>query len=121
MWTLISHAMASSSRTYWQSRNWRKSGNCEENRKNGRLVPVGVVHRARFGRAGRRRNNSVVDWVAPRRRMQPTQSKDQILIGLITKTEVNPYFVKLRQAATAEAEKHGAKLAGPVRQVRRRQ
>ena len=37
-------------------------------------------------------------------------SKDQILIGLVTKTEVNPYFVKLRQAATAEAEKQGAKL-----------
>ncbi len=35
---------------------------------------------------------------------------DQILIGLVTKTEVNPYFVKLRQAATAEAEKRGAKL-----------
>jgi fructose transport system substrate-binding protein len=35
---------------------------------------------------------------------------EQILIGLVTKTEVNPYFVKLRQAATAEAEKHGAKL-----------
>jgi fructose transport system substrate-binding protein len=35
---------------------------------------------------------------------------DQILIGLVTKTEVNPYFVKLRQAATAEAEKQGAKL-----------
>ncbi len=34
----------------------------------------------------------------------------EILIGLVTKTEVNPYFVKLRQAATAEAEKHGAKL-----------
>jgi fructose transport system substrate-binding protein len=34
----------------------------------------------------------------------------QILIGLVTKTEVNPYFVKLRQSATAEAEKHGAKL-----------
>jgi len=35
---------------------------------------------------------------------------DQIVIGLVTKTEVNPYFVKLRQAATAEAEKQGAKL-----------
>jgi fructose transport system substrate-binding protein len=35
---------------------------------------------------------------------------DQISIGLVTKTEVNPYFVKLRQAATAEAEKQGAKL-----------
>ena len=35
---------------------------------------------------------------------------DQVLIGLVTKTEVNPYFVKLRQAANAEAAKHGAKL-----------
>jgi fructose transport system substrate-binding protein len=34
----------------------------------------------------------------------------EILIGLVTKTEVNPYFVKLREAATAEAEKKGAKL-----------
>jgi hypothetical protein len=40
---------------------------------------------------------------------------DQITIGLVTKTEVNPYFVKLRQAATAEAEKHGAKLIARVR------
>jgi ABC-type sugar transport system substrate-binding protein len=42
----------------------------------------------------------------------PTSARaaDEILIGLVTKTEVNPYFVKLRQAATAEAEKHGAKL-----------
>ena len=38
------------------------------------------------------------------------ESTDQILIGLITKTEVNPFFVKMRQAAAAEAEKHGAKL-----------
>ena len=38
------------------------------------------------------------------------EPSDEILIGLVTKTEVNPYFVKLRQAATAEAEKHGAKL-----------
>ena len=38
------------------------------------------------------------------------ESNGEILIGLVTKTEVNPYFVKLRQAATAEAEKHGAKL-----------
>ena len=37
-------------------------------------------------------------------------SNSQITIGLVTKTEVNPYFVKLRQAATAEAEKQGAKL-----------
>jgi fructose transport system substrate-binding protein len=37
-------------------------------------------------------------------------ASDEITIGLVTKTEVNPYFVKLRQAATAEAEKKGAKL-----------
>jgi fructose transport system substrate-binding protein len=37
-------------------------------------------------------------------------ASDQTLIGLVTKTEVNPYFVKLRQAATAETEKQGAKL-----------
>src|ERR1700751_4072615 len=35
---------------------------------------------------------------------------DQVVIGLVTKTEVNPYFVKLRQSAAAEAEKQGAKL-----------
>jgi fructose transport system substrate-binding protein len=35
---------------------------------------------------------------------------DEILIGLVTKTEVNPYFVKLREGATAEAQKQGAKL-----------
>ncbi|HSZ80338.1 MAG TPA: hypothetical protein VK775_23230, partial [Chthoniobacterales bacterium] len=40
----------------------------------------------------------------------PARAAEEILIGLVTKTEVNPYFVKLRQAATAEAEKHGAKL-----------
>jgi fructose transport system substrate-binding protein len=40
----------------------------------------------------------------------PASAAEEILIGLVTKTEVNPYFVKLRQAATAEAEKHGAKL-----------
>ena len=38
------------------------------------------------------------------------EPSNEILIGLVTKTEVNPYFVKLRQSATAEAEKHGAKL-----------
>ena len=35
---------------------------------------------------------------------------DTILIGLVTKTEVNPYFVKLRQAASAEAARDGATL-----------
>ena len=35
---------------------------------------------------------------------------DQVIIGLVTKTEVNPFFVKMRQAAEAEAQKQGAKL-----------
>ena len=46
---------------------------------------------------------------------------DQIIVGLITKTEVNPYFVKLRQSATEEADKLGVEADRPVRQIRRRQ
>lgn len=34
----------------------------------------------------------------------------KIMIGLVTKTETNPYFVKLREAATAEAKAKGATL-----------
>lgn len=34
----------------------------------------------------------------------------QIKIGLVTKTDSNPYFVKLRDSAKAEASKKGAKL-----------
>jgi fructose transport system substrate-binding protein len=34
----------------------------------------------------------------------------KIIVGLVTKTDVNPYFVKLRQAASAEAQKQGATL-----------
>jgi fructose transport system substrate-binding protein len=34
----------------------------------------------------------------------------KILIGLVTKTDTNPYFVKLRQSAAAEAKKDGATL-----------
>lgn len=33
-----------------------------------------------------------------------------VKIGLITKTDTNPYFVKLREAANAEASKNGAQL-----------
>ncbi|WP_284946251.1 substrate-binding domain-containing protein [Acidisoma cladoniae] len=33
-----------------------------------------------------------------------------IIVGLVTKTEVNPYFVKLRQAAAAEAKLRGVRL-----------
>ena len=32
------------------------------------------------------------------------------VIGLITKTETNPFFVKMKEGATAEAKKMGAKL-----------
>src|SRR6476469_4537911 len=33
-----------------------------------------------------------------------------VKIGLVTKTDSNPYFVKLRESAKAEAEAHGAEL-----------
>ena len=32
------------------------------------------------------------------------------IIGLITKTETNPFFVKMKEGAQAEAKKMGAKL-----------
>jgi fructose transport system substrate-binding protein len=35
---------------------------------------------------------------------------DQVLVGLITKTETNPFFVKMREGAQAVADKLGAKL-----------
>jgi len=35
---------------------------------------------------------------------------DEIVIGLITKTETNPFFVKMKEGAQAEAKKLGAKL-----------
>ena len=34
----------------------------------------------------------------------------QPIIGLITKTETNPFFVKMKEGAEAEASKHGVKL-----------
>jgi len=37
-------------------------------------------------------------------------SAEDVIIGLVTKTEVNPFFVKMRQAAEAEAKEKGAKL-----------
>ena len=33
-----------------------------------------------------------------------------VTVGLITKTESNPFFVKMKEGATAEAKKLGAKL-----------
>jgi len=35
---------------------------------------------------------------------------DQLVIGLITKTETNPFFVKMKEGAAAAAKAHGAKL-----------
>jgi fructose transport system substrate-binding protein len=35
---------------------------------------------------------------------------DEIVIGLITKTDTNPFFVKMKEGATQEAESKGAKL-----------
>jgi fructose transport system substrate-binding protein len=37
-------------------------------------------------------------------------SSEQVKIGLVTKTDTNPYFVKLREAAKAEADKNNASL-----------
>jgi fructose transport system substrate-binding protein len=38
------------------------------------------------------------------------QASKQPVIGLITKTETNPFFVKMKEGAQAEAKKLGAKL-----------
>src|SRR5262252_9815276 len=35
---------------------------------------------------------------------------DEPVIGLITKTETNPFFVAMKDGAAAEAKAHGAKL-----------
>ena len=35
---------------------------------------------------------------------------EDVIVGLVTKTEVNPFFVKMRQAAEAEAKTKGLKL-----------
>jgi len=37
-----------------------------------------------------------------------------VKIGLVTKTDSNPYFVKLRESAKAEAEAHGAELIAGI-------
>lgn len=37
-------------------------------------------------------------------------SSNNVKVGLITKTDSNPYFVKLREAAKAQADKDGAEL-----------
>jgi fructose transport system substrate-binding protein len=39
-----------------------------------------------------------------------TLAADQVVIGLITKTETNPFFVKMKEGATQAAKAKGAKL-----------
>ncbi len=39
-----------------------------------------------------------------------TASADDVVIGLITKTETNPFFVKMKEGAAKEAKAKGAKL-----------
>ena len=43
------------------------------------------------------------------------------IVGLITKTETNPFFVKMREGAEAKAKELGVELQHRRRQVRRRQ
>lgn len=40
----------------------------------------------------------------------PLKAQSDIVIGLITKTETNPFFVKMKEGAQATADKLGAKL-----------
>ena len=47
------------------------------------------------------------------------QAADQPIIGLITKTESNPFFVKMKEGAEAEAAKLGAKIISAAGNVRR--
>ncbi len=61
-----------------------------------RNLPVGLVLAGLIG--------------LPTSALQTKPADGKILIGLVTKTEVNPYFVKLRQASAAEATKDGATL-----------
>ncbi|MGR2738415.1 sugar ABC transporter substrate-binding protein [Billgrantia sp. Q4P2] len=40
----------------------------------------------------------------------PTIMADEVLVGLITKTNTNPFFVKMREGAQAQADRLGAEL-----------
>ena len=50
----------------------------------------------------------------------PAMAED-VLVGLITKTDNNPFFVKMREGAQAKADELGLTVPGLRRQVRRRQ
>src|SRR2546421_4753175 len=40
----------------------------------------------------------------------PAYSADKVVVGLITKTEVNPFFVKMKEGAQKAAKKNGGTL-----------
>jgi len=43
--------------------------------------------------------------------MQPAAAQDEkVIVGLVTKTETNPFFVKMKEGAQAEADAAGAEL-----------
>ena len=44
-------------------------------------------------------------------------SADEVIVGLITKTETNPFFVKMREGAEAKAKELGITLHHRRRQV----
>ena len=48
-------------------------------------------------------------------------SSGQIEVGLITKTDTNPYFVKMKQGAQRGRRSGGVKLLTAAGQIRRRQ
>ncbi len=50
----------------------------------------------------------------------PARAQDDILIGLVTKTEANPFFAKMRQGASEKAAELGVKFPELRGQVRRR-
>jgi len=41
---------------------------------------------------------------------RPVAAQDQVIVGLITKTETNPFFVKMKEGAQKAADEAGAKL-----------
>lgn len=49
---------------------------------------------------------ALVAWAA----VSAASAQQQPIIGLITKTDTNPFFVKMKQGAEAAAKKNGAKL-----------
>lgn len=47
---------------------------------------------------------------APAEEQAPAESSEEIIVGLITKTETNPFFVKMKEGAQAKVDELGATL-----------